>query len=152
MQVKWQWHRSAITQVTLLEAAESYFAYEPILKALQASSEASLPLSDILKYKGSSEVRPLHPGSRCQLTAVFHTCTFSCSRHRSVLDCLWCCFLYERMDAEYVMQVGMPAYLADFPLYDLSSLCQVPAAAPGQVTSHPWPTCEQPVKQLARAV
>ncbi|KAK9802792.1 hypothetical protein WJX73_006176 [Symbiochloris irregularis] len=48
--------RLGITRATLLEAADSYFAFSPILKALQATSEASLPLSQILKYSGSSEV------------------------------------------------------------------------------------------------
>ncbi|GJP50064.1 hypothetical protein CLOM_g9208 [Closterium sp. NIES-68] len=40
--------RGARTQVVMLEAHGSFFAYEPILKALQTITEASLPFSDYI--------------------------------------------------------------------------------------------------------
>ena len=45
--------------ITLLEASDNFFAYEPVLKALQASSEATLPMQDLLQIDSSGQVRGL---------------------------------------------------------------------------------------------
>ena len=53
--------------VTLLEASDNFFAYEPVLKALQASSEATLPMQDLLQVNSSGQVHvslsPIADGS-----------------------------------------------------------------------------------------
>lgn len=64
--------RESSTRVTLLEAADSFFAYDPILKALQASSEASLPFGDLLKYTGSTKVNA-HAKLVVAVPAKLHT-------------------------------------------------------------------------------
>lgn len=48
--------RQQVQTATLLEAADSYFAYAPVLKALQQSSEAALPFSQLLKYNATAKV------------------------------------------------------------------------------------------------
>lgn len=40
----------------LLEAANDYFSYEPVLKALQASNEATLPFSHLLRLSPDQDV------------------------------------------------------------------------------------------------
>ena len=49
-------NRNGIAKVTLLEAANSYFAYQPVLKALQGTSGASLLLGEHLQYAGTAQV------------------------------------------------------------------------------------------------
>ena len=48
--------RKPETPITLLEASDNFFAYEPVLKALQASSEATLPMQDLLQVDSSGQV------------------------------------------------------------------------------------------------
>ena len=40
----------------LLEAASDYFSYEPVLKALQSSNEATLPFPHLLKLSPEQHV------------------------------------------------------------------------------------------------
>lgn len=42
--------------ITLLEASDNFFAYEPVLKALHASSEATMPMQDLLQVNSSGQV------------------------------------------------------------------------------------------------
>lgn len=49
-------------EMVLLEAHGSFFAYEPILKALQGITETSLPFADIICGRGGTVGLPAYMG------------------------------------------------------------------------------------------
>jgi hypothetical protein len=69
----------------MLEASDQYFAYQPILKAIQSSNEAALPFGDLLKYTVSAQVHSvplLSPFASIVVKAVESTPLQSCVASR----------------------------------------------------------------------
>ena len=54
----------------LLEAASDYFSYQPVLKALQQTSEATLPFFNLLKLSPTERVGPSAPAAAHAHTLV----------------------------------------------------------------------------------
>ena len=48
--------RKKSSSILLLEAANDFFSYEPVLKALQASDEATIPFPELLKLCPAKDV------------------------------------------------------------------------------------------------
>ena len=105
--------------ITLLEASDNFFAYEPVLKALQASSEATLPMQDLLQVNSSGQVHGVVSLADC---STRNTVAMSCSRG-GVLACVRQSPGRSYMSSG-VSQVSLPEYLRGHTRWDLSMLAE----------------------------
>ena len=156
--------------ITLLEASESFFAYQPVLKALQASRKPQCRCRSCFRWTAlarcllftshSSQTecrfcRCTRSGKRNTGSAALDKAVGICAQSRPVRVMQICsrmCWQHHCKPLR-AMQVGMPDYLREHSTWDLSMLAKpgqeageqsMPALAnigPHVNPTHPHPAC-----------